>query len=182
MLLSHAPGLCPVDCIEPEVCAITGERRFWEMRHTLATLTTALGRPDIAMFFCRHHCNVGQYDVGGIRFRTIYEESDRIMAAVRGGGQQFGVATFSSCHGVLNLFRVEGRPMTDAAIGSGGSARRTCQSCGAVFQCGPATGNSVCWCERRPHVLPAAGTACFCPACLEVLITEAITTQRKRPG
>jgi hypothetical protein len=108
ILLSHAPGKCPLDCIEPKVCAITEDARSWEMRDTLVEMLTSAESPvpanAVAMFFCKHHCDAGQHDVGGISFRTIYEETDKVLNHLLSGNRSFGIATFSSCHGVMNLF------------------------------------------------------------------------------
>ena len=108
ILLSHAPGKCPLDCIEPEVCAITEDTRWWEMRDTLVEMLNSEHSPvqpkGVAMFFCKHHCDAGQHDVGGISFKTIYEETDKILHYLKFGNCSFGIATFSSCHGVMNLF------------------------------------------------------------------------------
>jgi hypothetical protein len=110
ILLSHAPGRCPLDCIEPATCAITKDTRWWEMRDTLAELIAQgdlgldIGR--VAMFFCRHHCDPSQHDVGGIPFSTIHAETERICRYAGDGADQVGVATFSSCHGVLTRLRI----------------------------------------------------------------------------
>jgi hypothetical protein len=110
ILLSHAPGRCPLDCIEPATCAITKDTRWWEMRDTLAELIThvdlGLDIERVAMFFCRHHCDPSQHDVGGIPFSTIYAETARICGHARDGTGQLGVATFSSCHGVFTRLRI----------------------------------------------------------------------------
>jgi hypothetical protein len=45
ILLSHVPGKCPLDCIEPEVCAITEDTRWWEMRHTLVEMLNSEQSP-----------------------------------------------------------------------------------------------------------------------------------------
>lgn len=108
ILLSHAPGRCPLDCTEPEVCAITEDTRWWEMRHTLERMISSEHSPvrpeGVAMFFCKHHCDAGQDDIGGISFKTIYEETEKILDYLTLGNHSFGIATFSSCHGIMNLF------------------------------------------------------------------------------
>jgi hypothetical protein len=58
----------------------------------------------VARFFCRHHCDPGEIDVGGIRFATILDQSVGVLEAVASGERTIGVATYSSCHGVINLF------------------------------------------------------------------------------
>jgi hypothetical protein len=111
ILLSHAPGRCPLDCIEPGTCAITKDTRWWEMRDTLAELIAGddleLELDCVAMFFCRHHCDPSQHDVGGIPFSTICIETERVCERARHGADQIGVATFSSCHGVLTRLAVK---------------------------------------------------------------------------
>src|SRR5215207_3598882 len=111
ILLSHAPGRCPLDCIEPGTCAITKDTRWWEMRDTLTELIAqadlALDRDCVAMFFCRHHCDPDQHDVGGIPFATISAETDRVCRQVADGAGQIGVVTFSSCHGVLTRLNIK---------------------------------------------------------------------------
>ncbi len=108
VLLSHAPGTCPLDCIEPEICAITTKHRWWEMRETIQVAfhgaKSGLNIENVAMFFCKHHCDIGEHDVGGVRFRTIYEEYDRLRAQADQGQSRIGIATFSSCHGILNVY------------------------------------------------------------------------------
>jgi hypothetical protein len=78
------------------------------MRHTLVEMLNSEHSPvrpeGVAMFFCKHHCDAGQHDVGGIAFKTIYEETDKILHYLKSGNHAFGIATFSSCHGVMNLF------------------------------------------------------------------------------
>jgi hypothetical protein len=111
ILLSHAPGRCPLDCIEPATCAITKDTRWWEMRDTLTELIAqddlTLDLDRVAMFFCRHHCDPAQHDVGGIPFATIRAETDRVCRHAKEGADQIGVATFSSCHGVLTRLTIK---------------------------------------------------------------------------
>jgi hypothetical protein len=118
LLLSHAPGICPLDCVEPGDCAITGERRWWEMSDTVSDLLATSGIPELAVarYFCRHHCDPGELDVGGIRFKTILDQSANVIDAVQAGHRTIGVATYSSCHGVVTLFDlIETRAPADAA-------------------------------------------------------------------
>jgi hypothetical protein len=116
ILLSHAPGLCPVGCTEPANCAITGGARWWEMKDTISELLSALPNQDAvlhtAVLFGQHHYGTDAYGVGGIPMRVIYEEADRLVEVARGGKGRIGIATISSCHGVLNLFEI--RPRTNA--------------------------------------------------------------------
>ena len=99
------------DCIEPGTCAITKDTRWWEMRETLTELFAqddlTLDPDRVAMFFCRHHCDPAQHDVGGIPFATIRAETDRVCRHANDGADQIGVATFSSCHGVLTRLTIK---------------------------------------------------------------------------
>jgi hypothetical protein len=118
LLLSHAPGLCPLDCTEPGDCAITQKRRWWEMSDTVSELLAPSGVDEaaVARFFCRHHCDPGELDLGGIRFATILDQSLGVLDAVARGERTIGVATYSSCHGVINLFDLTpSAPQHDAA-------------------------------------------------------------------
>ena len=164
VLLSHAPGLCPLGCIEPGECAITKNVRWWEMRQTIDEIVAKSMNPpidEVAMFFCKHHCDAGEYDVGGIRMKTIYEEGDRVCDIAKSGRGRIGVATFSSCHGVLNVFDLQA------------SLVRTqkCVQCGSEFRCGAEAGKDHCWCAELAHVMPVRGTGgCYCPECLKLEI------------
>lgn len=110
ILLSHAPGLCPVGCTEPANCAITGGRRWWEMKDTIAQLVSSLPSQDAllhtAILYGEHHYGTDAHGVGGIPMRLIYEEADRLVDIARSGQGRVGIATISSCHGVLSLFEI----------------------------------------------------------------------------
>jgi hypothetical protein len=110
ILLSHAVGICPVGCTEPGDCALTKGPRWWEMKDTIGDLIRNI-RSDINVetvgyFFCKHHCDADGYEVGGISMNTIFQEADRIFQVAAKGRGVFGIATLSSCHGVLNLYEV----------------------------------------------------------------------------
>ncbi len=49
---------------------------------------------------------------------------------------------------------------------------KLCGRCGTAFCCGPAEGNSRCWCDELPPVSPPAGNGhdCLCPDCLRAAI------------
>ncbi len=76
------------------------------MSDTVSDLLAPSGidESSVARFFCRHHCDPGELDVGGIRFSTIFDQADAVLSAVAAGRRTIGVATYSSCHGVVNLF------------------------------------------------------------------------------
>lgn len=175
VLLSHAPGLCPLGCIEPGECAITKDVRWWEMRHTIDEIVSTAKNPpidEVAMFFCQHHCDAGEFDVGGIRLKTIYEEGDRVCDIAKSGCGRIGVATFSSCHGVLNVFDLQ----ADNERG------KKCIKCGSDFRCGAKEGECQCWCAKLPHLMPVRGTKdCYCPDCLKLKIDAHLKGARLVP-
>ncbi len=53
---------------------------------------------------------------------------------------------------------------------------KICPKCGRPFLCGPAHGESACWCSKAPHLPPPLEGNCYCAACL-----EAEVIQRKIP-
>lgn len=52
-----------------------------------------------------------------------------------------------------------------------------CAGCGAPFVCGAAAGLPTCWCMEKPIAALAAdaGAGCYCPECLDKLISEQLT-------
>lgn len=111
VLLSHAPGICPLSCTEPANCAITGGPRWWEMKDTISGLVASLPRYEApthaAVLYGEHHYANDGYGVGGIPMARIYREADAICALAREGAGRIAVATISSCHGVVNLFEIK---------------------------------------------------------------------------
>lgn len=111
LLLSHAPGMCPINCTEPADCAITKGPRWWEMKNTIKEITTNLPQEKsidyVAMLFGEHHYGVDGYGVGGIPMNSIYNELDKLSAVARTGKGRIGVATTSSCHAVVTLFEIQ---------------------------------------------------------------------------
>ena len=111
-LLSHAPGTCPVNCTEPANCAITNGPRWWEMRDTICEMLAQLPQEQsvahTSIFYGEHHYGADGYAVGGIPMKTIYSEYDQLSEVASKGIGRIGIATISSCHGVLNLFDVRG--------------------------------------------------------------------------
>jgi hypothetical protein len=114
-LLSHAPGICPVNCTEPANCAITNGPRWWEMKDTIKNMLAELPEEEavtyVALLYGEHHYGADKYGVGGIAMKTIYSECDKLSELVREGKRRVGIATISSCHGVLSLFDVKDRQL-----------------------------------------------------------------------
>lgn len=94
LVLSHAPGICPVNCVEPKICPLTKDDRDWEMKDTVQNL---LG--DAGVFVCQHHA----HGVGTIPLSLIYDEWEKVHQTLKKGQTRAAVATVSSCHGIVDL-------------------------------------------------------------------------------
>jgi len=103
LVLSHAPGVCPVNCVEPLICPLTKDHRDWEMKDTVRELVQEQKAShlidDVAVFVCHHH----SHGVGTIPMTSIYEEWNRIYQRLSSGARRVAVATVSSCHGILDV-------------------------------------------------------------------------------
>lgn len=97
LVLSHAPGMCPVNCIEPRKCPLTRQTRTWDMPDTVLALDAKIDR--IFTFVCRHYA----YGVGVIPMREIIEGLDGALTLDE---CIFGVATVSGCHGLVDALRL----------------------------------------------------------------------------
>ncbi len=102
LALSHAPGLCPTNCIEPKKCPLTGGDRDWEMRETVAA-QSGLAESDLAIFQCRHL----SFGVGIIPFAEVYDGMRRLRESAQAGRKELGVATVSSCHGLVDVIGLD---------------------------------------------------------------------------
>ncbi|MFT6396254.1 MAG: hypothetical protein ACJAYU_000997 [Bradymonadia bacterium] len=103
LAMSHAPGLCPTNCIEPVKCPLTGSDRDWEMRDSVL-LEAGLAPSDVAIFQCRHL----SFGVGVIPFSEIYDGARELCDAAAKGTRELGVATVSACHGLLDVIGLPG--------------------------------------------------------------------------
>lgn len=96
LALSHAPGLCPVHCIEPRKCPLTSAARDWEMTESVAAYAAQRGDiDDLRTVQCQHHA----WGVGTIPFRQIVRALEYQPAA---NSETLAVATVSSCHGLVD--------------------------------------------------------------------------------
>ena len=57
--------------------------------------------------------------------------------------------------------------------------QKRCPRCDKEFACGRPPGEERCWCAGKPCVMPvpAPGSACLCPPCLEKVIARRSTVQ-----
>lgn len=100
--VSFADWMCPINCIEPEVCPHTRGPRDWSMPPALrayAAAESAAGRPVDGpyLFRCLHRA----YGVGMLDVRDIVEADAAIAARGALGPATFLVGTVSHCHGAL---------------------------------------------------------------------------------
>ena len=96
LVLSHAPGMCPVNCIEPKKCPLTRATRDWEMGESVSALAMRDGLP-IEVFVCRHFA----YGVGTIGFSVIFDALSRMPT--HAGAGRVAIATVSACHGLVDV-------------------------------------------------------------------------------
>ncbi|MEX2281375.1 MAG: hypothetical protein WEE89_02680 [Gemmatimonadota bacterium] len=109
LVASHADWICPVHCIEPEICPHTRGPRFWDMDRTGRALAAELEEEEqtvsqVHLFHCHHLAyGVGAYPVAElIAARDAIEvELSRSPAVAR-----FLVGTISRCHGAFHLLAV----------------------------------------------------------------------------
>jgi hypothetical protein len=108
--VSFADWVCPTHCIEPALCPAIGAPRTWEMSDAIRALAERLrqdGRrvAGPALFVCRHQV----FGVGSFAADAVLA-GDRLVAEAGAAGApaEVLVGTISSCHGALNLLRIDG--------------------------------------------------------------------------
>lgn len=112
LVVSHADWICPVHCIEPEVCPKTRGPRFWDLDSTVRTFATELegaGQPidQVHLFHCHHVAyGVGAYPAARIP-RALGGILEGVEAIGPGDRARFLVGTVSHCHGALHLLSAE---------------------------------------------------------------------------
>ena len=104
LVLSHAPGLCPTNCVEPRSCPLTRSARTWDMPDTVSALEEAARLDALEIFTCRHFA----YGVGTIPIARVLDAGRRLLEL--DVGAILGVATVSGCHGLLDAVRLVDAP------------------------------------------------------------------------
>ena len=106
---SYATWMCPVNCVEPDVCPHTRGARDWSMPRELAAWVErerSAGRTVAgpAVFHCAHRAfGVGMFDVADV------VAADRLVErCATTGPARVLVGTVSHCHGALALLEVAG--------------------------------------------------------------------------
>lgn len=105
--VSFAEWICPVNCIEPDVCPHTRGPRSWTMPQAVREYVEArraVGEKirDPLVFHCTHRA----YGVGMIDTAAVVAADSAVAAAAIDGPATFLVGTVSHCHGALNLLSV----------------------------------------------------------------------------
>ncbi len=106
LVASHADWICPVHCIEPDICPHTKGPRFWDMNRTGHELAADLGSAaqpiaQVHLFHCHHLAyGVGAYAVAEL---LAARESIRGELARSPAVGRFLVGTISRCHGAFHL-------------------------------------------------------------------------------
>jgi hypothetical protein len=109
LTVSHADWICPVHCVEPQICPVTRGPRYWDMARTVETWAVALGDAgqkiaQIHLFQCLHFSHgVGTY--GAAAVARARRELSRIQAGAEPARSLVG--TVSRCHGAINLIKAE---------------------------------------------------------------------------
>jgi hypothetical protein len=110
LTLSHADWTCPVHCVEPERCPVTGGPRYWDVARTVENWTAGLaeGGQKIArihLFQCLHYTHgVGTYPAA----KVAAAHCDLAAAQpAEGEPARFLVGTVSHCHGAIHLLKAE---------------------------------------------------------------------------
>jgi hypothetical protein len=110
--VSFATWMCPINCIEPDVCPHTRGPRDWSLAPTLRTYaSTQRGEggdhPAAYLFQCLHRA----YGVGMIDVADVLAANAGIAAAGHDGrAVEALVGTVSHCHGAVSLLAVGEAP------------------------------------------------------------------------
>lgn len=117
---SHADWICPIHCIEPDVCPKTRGPRYWDMADTAHAYAKSLGEAgqpieQIHLFRCLHFTHgVGTYPAGALitalkQLQALQSSAVTPLRAL--------IGTVSRCHGAMHL--LNGRAGTDTVSRSG---------------------------------------------------------------
>ena len=105
--VSFAEWMCPINCIEPELCPHTRTARDWTMPAAASAYVAArreAGQDVLGplVFHCTHRV----YGVGMIDTSAVVQADRTIGEAAANAPATFLVGTVSHCHGALNVLRV----------------------------------------------------------------------------
>jgi hypothetical protein len=123
---SHADWLCPVHCIEPEVCPHTRGKRDWDMADTVKAFARSISPQkgpveQVHLFQCLHFTHgVGTYPAASVQ--AAFEQL--AVASESAAPQLYAiVGTVSRCHGTMHLLKAwRGTDTVSPASTPGGRA------------------------------------------------------------
>lgn len=101
---SHADWVCPVQCVEPDICPHTKADRWWDMAETVRTFARTLAPrgqnvAEVHLFQCLHLT----HGVGAYPASTVVQAFAQLSAL--DGPVCAIVATVSRCHGTMHLLK-----------------------------------------------------------------------------
>ncbi|HET8645823.1 MAG TPA: hypothetical protein VFO85_10060 [Vicinamibacteria bacterium] len=100
--LSYAGWICPVTCIEPDLCPHTRGPRDWSLAGDLEGPAAGERFQGRLVFRCLHLV----YGVGTIPVADIRQARERVLDGLREGGGRYLVATSSHCHALATAIEV----------------------------------------------------------------------------
>jgi len=113
--VSFATWMCPVNCVEPQVCPHTRGARSWSLPVTLEAYARGAAAASAAVLFCRHR----SYGVGMFDTREVVEADAVIARAGQTDSAEVVIGTVSHCHGALTRLRI-GPLVSAPAAGAAG--------------------------------------------------------------
>jgi len=105
--VSFAEWVCPVNCIEPELCPATRGPRSWSMPPAVAAAAEEARRngrnlAGPVIFHCQHRA----YGVGMFDTREVVAGDALVQRAASAGAAEVLVGTVSHCHGALTVLAI----------------------------------------------------------------------------
>jgi hypothetical protein len=95
--VSFAEWMCPVNCIEPDICPHTRSERSWSLPVALA----AQSHDDAATLSAVFHCTHRAYGVGMIDVADVLAADLALATVGAKGPTRCLIGTVSHCHGAL---------------------------------------------------------------------------------
>ena len=102
--ISYAPWLCPVNCVEPEICPHTKGPKDWSLERAVERFSTepAAGLSSSVVFPSYHLA----YGIAAVPVRKLLQARESVLAAACKSPQRVAVATVSHCHGIVGVLSV----------------------------------------------------------------------------
>ena len=105
--VSFATWICPINCIEPELCPHTRSERTWTMPETMRNyVASAVGDGEALEGPLVFHCTHRAYGVGMIPVSAVIDADQFVADAAAARSANVLVATVSHCHGAMNVLSV----------------------------------------------------------------------------